>query len=394
MEDRVMLKLYYHDKILLQTPEGVRFVCENPCDVIVPFTILFEELKGVICERIDPHIPKMISSILYRYPVSVFSGFVHFQTKYVMDERSMQEIFSVYFEIQSQVSFIELYYNSDSEEEFESNYEVVQPNKDDDETADIMETDVAKVTNALANQQPFEEPSFMRALDLEVMHAPKYPENFNAEPLVVADGEFVMGMEFSSRESVIAAVKDYTIRRGVDYRVYESEPQTFYAKCTQYGTIGNIQVNCFDRQNEIFEVREMPSGCEFAVDLRQRCCDCVDCLPCRHVFVCCANQRLDWQVYVHDVYKIDQVRKVYRARFRPLGNPTTWPMYNGPRFVLNPFLKRVTKGRPKMTRFLNEMDTRMLRRPRCCKQCGAEGHSRSRCRQVGGSSAGGAAQNT
>ncbi|XP_052109643.1 uncharacterized protein LOC127741406 [Arachis duranensis] len=30
-------------------------------------------------------------------------------------------------------------------------------------------------------------------------------------------------------------MKDYTIRRGVDYRVYESEPTTFYAKCTQYG---------------------------------------------------------------------------------------------------------------------------------------------------------------
>ncbi|XP_072076836.1 uncharacterized protein [Arachis hypogaea] len=52
----------------------------------------------------------------------------------------------------------------------------------------------------------------------------------------------------------------------------------------------------------------------------------------------------------------------------------------------NPFLRRVSKGRPRMTRFLNEMDTRMLRGPRRCKQCGAEGHSRSRCRQRGGPS--------
>ncbi|RYR03914.1 hypothetical protein Ahy_B06g083323 [Arachis hypogaea] len=121
--------------------------------------------------------------------------------------------------------------------------------------------------------------------------------------------------------------------------------------------LGNIQVSCFDRQNEVFEVREMPSGLEFAVNLRGLRCDCgefqVDRIPCRHVFACCANQRLDWQVYVHDVYKMDQVRRVYRARFRPLGNPTTWPAYNGPRFIPNPFLRRVTKGRPKMTRFLN-----------------------------------------
>ncbi|XP_020981350.1 uncharacterized protein LOC110272936 [Arachis duranensis] len=37
---------------------------------------------------------------------------------------------------------------------------------------------------------------------------------------------------------------------------------------------GNIQVSCFDRQNEVFEVREMPSGLEFAVDLRSLRCDC------------------------------------------------------------------------------------------------------------------------
>ncbi|XP_025703879.1 uncharacterized protein [Arachis hypogaea] len=52
---------------------------------------------------------------------------------------------------------------------------------------------------------------------------------------VMPDGEFTVGMEFSSREVVIKAMKDYTIRRDVDYRVHESEPTTFYTKCTQYG---------------------------------------------------------------------------------------------------------------------------------------------------------------
>ncbi|RYR28300.1 hypothetical protein Ahy_B01g052417 isoform B [Arachis hypogaea] len=135
----------------------------------------------------------------------------------------------------------------------------------------------------------------------------------------------------------------------------------------------------------------MPSGVEYAINLRRQRCDCgefqVDRIPCRHVFACCANQRLDWQVYVHDVSKMDQVGWVYRARFRPLRNPTMWLSYNGPRFVPNPYMRRITKGRPRMTRFLNEMDTRMLRRPRRCRQCGAKGHSRSRCRQGGGSGA-------
>ncbi|XP_015954106.1 uncharacterized protein LOC107478480 [Arachis duranensis] len=152
---------------------------------------------------------------------------------------------------------------------------------------------------------------------------------------------------------------------------------------------GNIQVSCFDRQNQVFEVREMPSGLEFAVDLCSLRCDCgefqVDRIPCRHVFACCANQRLDWRLYVHDVYKMEQVRWVYRARIRPPGNLTTWLAYNGPRFIPNPYLRRVTKGHPRMTRFPNEMDTQMLHRPRRCTLCGAEGHSHSRCRRSAGS---------
>ncbi|RYR37138.1 hypothetical protein Ahy_A09g042068 [Arachis hypogaea] len=77
----------------------------------------------------------------------------------------------------------------------------------------------------------------MRLLDLGAMHAQKFPQYVNAVELsVMTDGEFTAGMKFSSREAVIKAMKDYTIRRCVDYRVYESEPMTFYAKCTQYGT--------------------------------------------------------------------------------------------------------------------------------------------------------------
>ena len=62
----------------------------------------------------------------------------------------------------------------------------------------------------------------------------KFCDMIAAELPVMPDGKFTMGMEFSSREAVIKAMKDYTICRGVDYRVHESEPTTFYAKCTQY----------------------------------------------------------------------------------------------------------------------------------------------------------------
>ncbi|RYR46971.1 hypothetical protein Ahy_A07g032864 [Arachis hypogaea] len=201
MDDRVRLKVYYDGHILLQTSEGVKFVCDNPLDIVIPFTLSFEELKGIICEKMDFEISRRVSCILYRYPISVFGGFVQFQTKYVTDEASMQEMFSVYLESRSRMTFIELYiefeqsaadrdieledYNSDSEEDFESNYEVVDPGGNEDQADEAMVADVADVANALANQQPFVEPSFMRSLDLDAMHAPEYPQYLNAVKLVI-----------------------------------------------------------------------------------------------------------------------------------------------------------------------------------------------------------------
>ncbi|RYQ83308.1 hypothetical protein Ahy_B10g101959 [Arachis hypogaea] len=252
MDDRVVLKIYCYGQILLETYEGVQFICENLLDAVIPFTLSLDELKGVICEKIHSERCRRISCILYRYPLPVFGGFVYFQTKYVTDEESMQEIFSMYMENRHRISCIKLYiefeqsqadrhielkdYDSDSEEDFESNYEIIGPGEDEDGADGTMNADVAEVANALANSVPFQEHSFMLSLDLEAMNAPEFSQYMNAAELpVVADGEFTVGMEFSSREEVIKAMKDYTIRRGIDYWVYESELTTFYAKCTQYG---------------------------------------------------------------------------------------------------------------------------------------------------------------
>ncbi|RYR50341.1 hypothetical protein Ahy_A07g036935 [Arachis hypogaea] len=145
-------------------------------------------------------------------------------------------------------------------------------------------------------------------------------------------------------------------------------------------------VHCFDRRNEVFEVCEMTTEKVLVVDLARRTCDCghfqVERIPCRHVIAC--SSRL--AVYVHDVYKMTEVRKVYRFEFTPLGDPETWPAYKGPTLVANPALKRTSKGRPKLTRYLNEMDLRNMHGPRICRLCGAQGHSRSRCPQRAGPS--------
>ncbi|RYR04501.1 hypothetical protein Ahy_B06g084249 [Arachis hypogaea] len=205
----------------------------------------------------DTHeVLKRVTNSLYRQLVLVCGGFVQFQIMHVADEVSIQGMLSTYYQTRVQTSLIELYvefeeiqdvdirepnidwmgYNTESDGEFEDNYEIVGPTENIEEDDISVEVDVGVVANALVDQHPSEEPSFMHTLNLGTMHALEFPEYINTVFAVVADGEFVIGMKFNSKEGVIVAVKRYTIQRGVDYRAYESEPTTFFTKCVQYGT--------------------------------------------------------------------------------------------------------------------------------------------------------------
>ncbi|RYR14823.1 hypothetical protein Ahy_B04g071526 isoform A [Arachis hypogaea] len=118
-------------------------------------------------------------------------------------------------------------YNNDSEEEFEADYEVDDKNDDGDLAKNLKAQNEA---HAIVSQHPFDVSLFIRTLDLEAMHALEFPEyvNIGEGNAAAEDDKFSVRMKFGSRESVISAIKRYTISRGVDYT-------TFYAKCKGYG---------------------------------------------------------------------------------------------------------------------------------------------------------------
>ncbi|KAL4316409.1 hypothetical protein AHAS_Ahas15G0282200 [Arachis hypogaea] len=91
--------------------------------------------------------------------------------------------------------------------------------------------------NIVASQHSFDMSSFMCALVFDAMQTPKIFKFVNPSISFVQDGEFAVRMEFSSRETIVISIRNYTLFKGVDYKVYESKSLTFYAKYLQYGTI-------------------------------------------------------------------------------------------------------------------------------------------------------------
>ncbi|RYR39778.1 hypothetical protein Ahy_A09g045375 [Arachis hypogaea] len=247
MEGVANLQVYYNGEVIRNTHEGVTFVCECPLSFVIPCTMSFVELQNGLCNNIQSHILKRESNLLYRSLVQVFGGLIQFQIIPITDDASIQQMLYIYQQTRSHVPMIELYVefeqqsgmsmigdeinvdelgdidweedNNDSEDEFEANYEVDDENDDGDLAGNPA---VQHETNAICL-------FYLPCLTDGGAHI------VGEGNVASEDGEFSVGMEFDSRESVISAIKSYTISRGVDYTVYESEPQTFYAKCKGYG---------------------------------------------------------------------------------------------------------------------------------------------------------------
>ncbi|MED6188534.1 hypothetical protein PIB30_086915 [Stylosanthes scabra] len=47
-------------------------------------------------------------------------------------------------------------------------------------------------------------------------------------------GEFQIGQTFQSKEEVLLAVKNYSIRRGVEYKVFMSDHDKYHGKCNEF----------------------------------------------------------------------------------------------------------------------------------------------------------------
>ncbi|RYR49575.1 hypothetical protein Ahy_A07g036093 [Arachis hypogaea] len=250
MEGTANIVVYHNDEVVRNTYEGMSFAYENKFSFVVPYTITFTELQYKLCQSLEADIVKRVTNILYRSLVVVFGGLMQFEVMPIVDETSIQQKFvftsklrcntrglsymlSLSILLHMKFNMTQMYKMTEvSDEEFEATYEA----GDEDDDGDVGAEAVAEtLVVPAAVSQPMGIPPFMRSLDLDAMHASEFPEHANISVADPEDGEFRIRMEYGSRKSVIVAIRSYTISRGFDYVIYESEPQTFYAKCKNYG---------------------------------------------------------------------------------------------------------------------------------------------------------------
>ncbi|MED6170011.1 hypothetical protein PIB30_026603 [Stylosanthes scabra] len=93
----------------------------------------------------------------------------------IMDDASLQQMISIHLENMAYTPMIELSVEFEQIPYVDGAVEEVQ--------LGLAFEDVADVANALANELPFQEPSFMRVLDEDALNAPEFAEDMNPDVL-------------------------------------------------------------------------------------------------------------------------------------------------------------------------------------------------------------------
>ena len=72
----------------------------------------------------------------------------------------------------------------------------------------------------------------------------------------------------------------------------------------------------------------------------------------------------------------------WASMFHPIFNENEWPLYYSPTIVPHELMKRIVSGRPKSTRFHNEMDVREGKTTITLGLCKQPGHNWRSCKNI------------
>ncbi|XP_015947829.1 uncharacterized protein LOC107472813 [Arachis duranensis] len=81
-------------------------------------------------------------------------------------------------------------------------------------------------------------------------------------------GDFQIGQSFQTKEEVVLSVKDYSIRRGVQYRVMESNHLKFHGRCKEFGNGCTWLIRITLRQRKVITIKVLQEATEATYGFR------------------------------------------------------------------------------------------------------------------------------
>ncbi|KAK5813955.1 hypothetical protein PVK06_029406 [Gossypium arboreum] len=287
--------IVYYDGKISKSDTDVVFESDDPISLTFIKDITLEEMKCKINRKIGAGNTKTVSSLTYRFPVSLIRrAFVYravvidddddVTTMIAAHEKSGNVALELYVKLEDvekgcrdvnvPASNPEIQPIRQCEAEIPSSSQVAteaaidlnivpfgesyvfEEYENEDEDEEDRDSDV----EIIPAPGPHLSSSIGSSRDLPAMQAHEFPEYAHIIPSLMTcseTGDLCIGMRFPTKDAVLSAIKHYNIKQSVDYKVIVSTPTKYVGKCIMFGQGCNWSIRAaFMKRNRIWEVRK------------------------------------------------------------------------------------------------------------------------------------------
>ncbi|XP_015953717.1 uncharacterized protein LOC127747547 [Arachis duranensis] len=292
-EESFGVLVHHRGSIKKKTRSGVKFTDKDPLCIIVTPTTRYEDLVSSVLLKLGLEGVKRVKKFFYRFSITVLQNTVKYDCFTIGSDEDLQVMFHCrrqFPEVRTpellansrpvvasssvptyeppvqpvaSPSFAVDLHESVGDEVGQGEYlptslqcaapacvgdgflddpedDDIEPNMiADDSGDDVGASDPAGVGGGSSSGTQQYPPHFS-SLDLDAMRqegVAGQPVGFGARDAKGSAGltEFQVGQQFSDKEEALLSVKTYSIRRGVQYKVVESDYRRYVGKCSEFG---------------------------------------------------------------------------------------------------------------------------------------------------------------
>ncbi|XP_057755521.1 uncharacterized protein LOC130974681 [Arachis stenosperma] len=217
-EESFIVLVRHRGSIKRKTRSGVKFTDKDPLCIFVRPTTSYDDLVSSVLQKHGLEGVKRVKKFFYRIPISVLQEIEKCDCFTIGSDEDLQVLFHCRRQF-SKVRTPEL-------------------------LAKLVDLCVAPagLGDALLDDRDDNDVEPDMIADTVVMILdregdPGEPANFGARDVEGSAGltEFQVGQQFQDKDEAVLIMKTYSIRRGVQYKVVESDYHQYFGKCTEFG---------------------------------------------------------------------------------------------------------------------------------------------------------------
>ncbi|XP_015956629.1 uncharacterized protein LOC107480948 [Arachis duranensis] len=311
-EESFVVLVHHRGSIKRKIRSDVKFTDKNPLSIFMRPTTSYDDLVNFVLQKLGLVGVKRVKKFFYRIPISVLQEIVKYDCFTIGSDEDLQVIFHCHRQFHKVrthellAKLVDVVSSSMGSNRhtptvgtvagsnsrpagISSSVPVYEPpvepvaspllddSDDDDVEPDIIADDSGDDIGASepagagggSSSGTEQYPSHFSSLDLEAMRQEGVPGEAAGFEATDAEGsagliEFQVGQQFQDKDEAVLSVKTYSIRRGVQYKVVESDYRRYVRKCSEFGSGCTWLIRLSLRQRKgIWEVKRYngPNTC-------------------------------------------------------------------------------------------------------------------------------------